>query len=488
YNIAQMFRSAGMPKFAVGALKKLIARYEQNTEARQMLFDVCMEAGFFGEARQLAESSYALFPDDPTTLLNLARIYRTEGDVALATEVLQRGLESLPDASVLAVALGEVLTYSGDPETSLQTLTKVKSSNDLVAQIGFITAFDYALQDNWPGVLQQCDALAGAKYPLSVRLLHVAALIKGDKAERVAEPLLDAEGKPIAGPSTLVLLSALGKLEGSISKDDESLAKVLASDPANLFTFAYAMACREAGFSPAALAQFRALDERAPGQPRLVNFLLRSLARTKGMNDPLTLAREYTTRYATMASAWLGLAEVSSLSEDSKGQEEALRKAVEVEPTSSDAWLALAQFLDEANNLPELTSVFRKLVELLPNDPFIANNLAYCVLRSNGDTAEALALAKGASEELHMHPNVLHTLGLAQLRSGDLEEGRKNLGLALEMQPGDPTMLLDFGAMLIQQDKKADGRRLIELAIRYANQLGLDFPRRAEAEAALSNA
>lgn len=56
------------------------------------------------------------------------------------------------------------------------------------------------------------------------------------------------------------------------------------------------------------------------------------------------------------------------------------------------------------------------------------------------------------------------------------------------MQPGDPTMLLHFGAMLIQQDKKADGRKLIEMAIRYANQLGLDFPRRAEAEAALSNA
>ncbi|MBX7258085.1 MAG: tetratricopeptide repeat protein [Candidatus Hydrogenedentes bacterium] len=488
YNIAQMFRSAGMPKFAVSSLKRLITRYERNTEARQMLFDLCMEAGYFGEARQLAESSYALFPDDPTTLLNLARVYRTEGDVALATEVLKRGMESLPNASVLAVALGEVLTYVGNADTSLQTLESVRSAKEMAAQIGFITAFDYALQDNWSGVLQQCDELAGARYPLSVRLLHVASLIKGDKADRVSEPLLNAEGKPIAGPSTLVLLSALGKLEGPISDDDQSLAKSLAGDPSSLFTFAYAMACREAGFAPKALEQFRELDTRVPNQPRLVNLLLRTLARAKTMPDRVEIAKEYTSKYSNVAGAWLGLAEVYSLMDDRKGQEEALRKAVEVEPKNSEAWLALAQYLDESNNLEELTSVFRKLIELLPDDPFVQNNLAYCILRTNGDTSEALALAKKASEKLKMHPNVLHTLGLALLRSGDLQEGQKNLGLALEMQPGDPTMLLDFGNVLLQTDKKEDGKKLIELALRYANQLGLDFPRRAEAEAALSKA
>lgn len=488
YNIAQMFRAAGMPKFAAGTLKKLIARYERNTEARQMLFDVCMEAGFFSEARQLAESSYALFPEDPVTLLNLARVYRTEGDIALATEVLRRGMDALPNAPVLAVALGEVLAYSGDADASLQTLAGASSSKELTPQIGFITAFDYALQDNWPGVLQQCDALAGARYPLSVRLLHVAALIKADKAERVAEPLMDAEGKPIAGPSTLVLLSALGKLEGALSKDDESLAKALAGDPESLYTFAYAMACREAGFAPAALTQFRQLDARVPNQPRLINLLLRSLARAKAMPDRTEVAGEYTARYASLAGAWLGMAEVYALMEDRKGQEEALRKAVEVEPSDSDAWLSLAQFLDEGNSLPELTEAFRKLAELLPDDPFVANNLAYCILRTNGDTGEALALASKASEKLKMHPNVLHTLGLAQLRSGNLEEGQKNLGMALEMQPGDPTMLLDFGKVLAQTGKGGDGKKLIELAVKYANQLGLDFPRRAEAEAALSGA
>jgi len=50
------------------------------------------------------------------------------------------------------------------------------------------------------------------------------------------------------------------------------------------------------------------------------------------------------------------------------------------------------------------------------------------------------------------------------------------------MRPGDPTLLLDFGALLIEKGEKEAGQRHIRLAIEYANRLGLDFPRKAEAE------
>jgi len=122
----------------------------------------------------------------------------------------------------------------------------------------------------------------------------------------------------------------------------------------------------------------------------------------------------------------------------------------------------------------------------LPEDPYASNNLAYCILQTDGDAKEALQLAQKALEKLPRNAEVIHTLGLAQVRTGDAEEGRKNLTVALEMRPGDPTLMLDYGKLLIEQNQVDEGRNNIQLALRYAGQLGLDFPRKAEAEQAVN--
>jgi Flp pilus assembly protein TadD len=128
------------------------------------------------------------------------------------------------------------------------------------------------------------------------------------------------------------------------------------------------------------------------------------------------------------------------------------------------------------------TDAYRRLAELRPEDATANNNAAYCLLVTGGDLKEALERAQKAKEKLPLNPAVLHTLGVAQLRSGNLEESRKNLSMALELRPGDPTLLLDYGLLLNAENKPEDGKLHIELAIRYADQLGLNFPRRAEAE------
>jgi len=72
---------------------------------------------------------------------------------------------------------------------------------------------------------------------------------------------------------------------------------------------------------------------------------------------------------------------------------------------------------------------------------------------------------------------------LAQIRSGNAEEGRKNLIFALEQRPGDPSMLLDFGQLLISEGRQEEGKNYVRLSLIYADQLGLSFDRKAEAEA-----
>jgi tetratricopeptide (TPR) repeat protein len=82
--------------------------------------------------------------------------------------------------------------------------------------------------------------------------------------------------------------------------------------------------------------------------------------------------------------------------------------------------------------------------------------------------------------------SVFHTLGLAQYMSGRFEDSRKSFWEALELRPLDPTLLFDYGRALIATSQRDEGRGQISLAITLTDQLGLEFPRRAEAEKVLN--
>ena len=486
YNVSNMFRAAGMPKFAIGTLKQLISRHGDNREARQALFETMLEAGLADDARRQAESAFALFPEDAMTMINLARVYRDAGDGALSEEVLRKGMQRLPDKKELAFALVELLLARGETDRADETLATIPATDDFKQQRSLLAALIAAARMQWDVVLARCTEAAGANYPMPTRLLHVAALVKAGKTAEAGEALRAADGQPITGPDTNALLRALNATEEALDKDNESLASALKENPEALAYFAYGMACRELRFMRDAYTMFRAADEKVPGEPRLIEFVMSALSRASDMPDKLHVAQQLTEKYPAMAAAWIGLSDVQASEKDTDAQKASLEKAASLEPANDQPWRRLAQFYSDRFDYPALLEASRHVVDLLPSDPYAANNLAYCLLQTGGDANQALALAQKAYERLPRNAEVIHTLGLAQVRTGNAAEGKKNLTVALEMRPGDPTLMLDYGKLLIDQNQVDEGKNNIQLALRYANQLGLDFPRKSEAEQAIA--
>ncbi|MCC6152591.1 MAG: tetratricopeptide repeat protein [Candidatus Hydrogenedentes bacterium] len=485
YNVAGMFRSAGMPKFALGTLKQLISRHSDNREARQALFETMMEAGMTDDARRQAESAFALFPEDAGTLLNLSRVYRDSGESALAEEVLRKGVERVSDKTRLNIALTELLLARGETDKADEVLKTIPETESSKQQRLLLSALVAAARTQWDNVLARCSEAAGPNYPMPTRLLHVAALVKAGKIDEAGAPMRSADGEPLIGPSTNILLRALGVAPNPLDEQSEALANALKENPDALHFFAYGLSLRELRLMRDAYTMFRTVDEKVPGNPRLVEFVLSAAARANDMPDRVALATQITEKYPEMAAAWLGLADVQAAMKNGDAEKAALEKAANVEPANEQPWRRLARYYSDRFDYTGLLDASRHVVELLPEDPYAANNLAYCILQTGGDANEALQLASKALEKLPRNAEVIHTLGLAQVRTGNTDEGRKNLTVALEMRPGDPTLMLDYGKLLIEQNQAEEGRNNIQLALRYADQLGLDFPRRAEAEQAI---
>ena len=198
-------------------------------------------------------------------------------------------------------------------------------------------------------------------------------------------------------------------------------------------------------------------------------------------------ARALIQPFTENGQAWLALQSIAQVAGDMETEREALQKAVELAP-NDPAILFQRGLLAERQNQPaKAVPEYRRMLEIQPDNPAANNNLAYCLLQVGEDLPEALAMAEKAAKALPGDPNVLHTLGVAQLRSGKLEESKRNLAVALQLRPVEPTLLLDYGQLLVAQGAKDEGLAHIRMALEYADRLGLEFPRRAEAEAAVKS-
>lgn len=491
YNTAAMYRSARMPEFAASCLQKLIAMHPTNSEAREMLFALLLEANRIGDAQLLAESSYALFGERRESILNVAQVYLETGRDDLAVQVLEQSARKRPEDGAVQLALVWARLRSGDIGAAEHTLAEENLVSTMGDTARSAAAFCAAGRGDWGRTADVAGQIQPDSLTLATRFLTAAAYLKMNRPDQAAVVLMQGDGKPVHPEKSRVLLKALGK-SVELGVPEAASAEALAANPSALGDYAYGIACQEARLFSDAVRLFSSVDAAVGGQCHVMTLLMHNMARAINMKDRAEQAKQYTVKYADMAEAWMGLAEVNRAMEDAAGERAALDRAVEVSPKHLGAWQQRAQFFDRRQDLAEAVKCYRQLAELDPGNPIVKNNLAYYLLLTKGDAGEALQLAQAAYDAVSKDqgaawavPHVLHTLGLAELRAGEIERGKKNLTIALENRPGDPTVLLDFGQLLIVMGRKEDGIRQVEVALRYADLLGLDFPRRAEAEAIL---
>ncbi len=483
YNLAGMYQRADMPEFMIGTLQRLVSIHPRSLDNRMMLLRGLVNAGRYEEARNYAESVYGIFPREPDAIIGLAHAYTNTGDAALAEDVLKRAIQNNPDEKRLQIALVEVLLHRESVGPAVELATELVRDSSHPAETSRAAAFAFARNGDW-------DAARGAagnppgQADLAVHLLKAAAELHGGDPDQALETLQNAANAlPGQAHRIAPLRAALGDTVELRAPAQQAIAELLEeADSAVLVEYIHGQAAMDARFFASAYDRFAWVHGELGSPGALLTPLMASLAHPDATDDPAETARELAESHSDAVQGWLGLADVLEAHGDSAGAEEALEQAIAVAPDHLDALFALAQHAEEQGNDQLALETYRRLYELEPSHPVVNNNLAYFILHTGEDPNEALSLAETAQSQLQAHPNVLHTLGLAQLRTGRFDEAQRNLGFALELRPGDPTVLLDFGHLLAAIDREEEGRLHAELAIQYADQLDLDFPRRSEAE------
>lgn len=102
------------------------------------------------------------------------------------------------------------------------------------------------------------------------------------------------------------------------------------------------------------------------------------------------------------------------------------------DPFRPDALLQQALLLDGTGRHDQARPVYEKVLEVKPNQPVAANNLAYLLVEEGGDLDRALTLALAAHEQLPDSADIADTLGWVYLKNGMTEEALAAFHNALE--------------------------------------------------------
>ena len=157
------------------------------------------------------------------------------------------------------------------------------------------------------------------------------------------------------------------------------------------------------------------------------------------------------------------------------------KKILTVRPSDAATYTLIGVLEDGRNNSQAAEDNYRKALELNPEMPIAANNLAWVISESDqGNMDEALQFARAAVEKAPTNPAFYDTLGWVYHKKGLQGPAIESLKKAVAMEAAqaaargkepNPAYNLRLGIVLAAQGDKQNARKAVEVALK--NEKGL---------------
>jgi tetratricopeptide (TPR) repeat protein len=240
--------------------------------------------------------------------------------------------------------------------------------------------------------------------------------------------------------------------------------------------------------------------ERAPNSADAMELLVTSsLAQKQPVSKMIARINAQLAKAPNSSAFYAMLGSLEAQTHDFVSAEQHLRKALELDKNNAFAFAILAQVEvasgasdkavatyqnwiqqnpkdvrpyvmlggveDLRNNWQTAQQMYQKALDLLPDYPVAANNLAYSMLEHGGNADVALSLAQVARRGMQDSPNSADTLGWAYYHKGAYGMAVDLLQEAIKKAPSNPTYEYHLGLAYMQQNQPARAREHLQKAL-----------------------
>lgn len=216
----------------------------------------------------------------------------------------------------------------------------------------------------------------------------------------------------------------------------------------------------------------------------------------------IALLQKRTEQFPNDGTAYALLGKLQFSTNDLKGAEASLQKATQLKPHDIDAffmlgrvqatlgekdqalktsenwvknnpndvraYVMLAAELDQRGDWQTAQDLYKKALQLKPDYPFAANNLADLMLRHGGNVDVALSLAQTARRGMLNSPDSADTLGWAYYNKGVYGSAKDLLEEAAKADPNNATFQLHLGLLYQKMNDKDKAKQHLNRALQLS--------------------
>jgi tetratricopeptide (TPR) repeat protein len=501
-ELGQVYWRSGRQEQAVGLINAMLAKPTRPPAARMAAGDFYASIGRIEDANQQFEEGLRSAPDQEVLfekrMLNLMVVQgNNERAASLADQILAQAPQ---DDEALAVR-ARYRTESGQPAALAGAIEDYKV---LLRRNGRDPRIHYG----FGRALQRKGDLISAKveFQEAVRLepgfsnaeMGIAEIAvdqhKPEEAIQLADKILLIESKNtqarLLKASALLSTGKRGEARGELEQltrnapDDKSVYLQLGLLEIEEKNFPKAEAALERlenlenDVPDASLGPFARpgeLDkaytflkkelEHSPNHP-LVHELLASVSiQARQYDRAINECRALLLLNANLAHAYLRLAHAFRLKGDWNSYVSNLEQAQRLSPADVSLTVQLASTLGSEGKYSDSIRLYRRALELRPDDPRLLNSLAWAILETKGNGDEALRLAQRAVQKSPGEPKFLDTLGWAYVQKNITESATQVLSNLVKEYPQDSTFRYHLGAALLQKGDHQGAREALQMAL-----------------------
>jgi tetratricopeptide (TPR) repeat protein len=250
-----------------------------------------------------------------------------------------------------------------------------------------------------------------------------------------------------------------------------------------------AVALYKSGNKTEAQEEFDLLTESLPDDPAPLVAQARLLIEDKSWDQIREKVSQWYQTHPTDIGTPTTIANDLGATGDKQAQkvaEDILLMVLQREPNSRQAIAAMAMLLQVSGRGPESAELYRKVLEVEPNNVVAINNLAWVLCEDEGKLQEALTLANRGLKLAPQYLDLIDTRGVIYYRLGEYDKSvqdfKRCVELYLPTSPSSVASRFHLGRVYAQIGQKEQAVELISQALESDNDIGGLMPTdRAEA-------
>lgn len=438
--VAGFYKNQGKIPKAAEFLENALIKLPDSLEIKANLADYYFELKRFDEAKQIMDKVLASNPAHGGANFVKAKLQINENKLKEAIDLLTSLTTNYPKwadpyyfLALTHLRLGEIELAQKANGTALQLAPAISRYHTIQSQIYLIQGESVNAGKEATTALQLDTRNFAAAKLMAKALLQEKRF---DEAIKLISKIRETV------PADIEMLGSLGLAYVGAKNTEEAKAafiRVLELDPANSKALAILTSISATDDVKAAIGMVQKQIELAPKASGHYMLLGDLLLRDKQPDDALNafakaheLAPQNPQPYIIRARVMHAIGKMDDAIKE-------FQELLTSQPNSVPANMGIATLYEAQKRYPEAKARYLKVLELMPDQPAAANNLAYLIAEEeNGDLGEALRLAMLAKQAVPEDPNVSDTLGLVHLKREAYGLAISQFQQALAAKPDEP--------------------------------------------------